>query len=391
MLGGRETAALPAATPWARSATWDFVWLQSALWLAPLALLLAWGHADASASPLQLLAFALTALFWISHRIGSAWLAYGTTAYRPLLRSEPVRFVIAPLAIAITCFTLLLPGDAALPWTRAERVVGLVIMDYLFVTYHFAAQHFGVLSLYRVRAGRAAATWQRRVDLLFTLGVGGAMVMLAEAIGEMNVFHGDWLEPWLDRDWIASWAGGARLAAIGLVAALTALLLALEARAARPSLPRVLYAASVALLVAGALTTSQPFLFVVVWTGQHWLAATGLATRVAQGEPPPRGSGLRRALHAVNRRPWALLLVLSVISVLLLPVLEVEAAGPEDIHYAERIFGAVAVALRESDWLPALLALGFASGFLHYWLDRAVYRFSDARVRTAARGLLRAA
>jgi len=35
-----------------------------------------------------------------------------------------------------------------------------------------------------------------------------------------------------------------------------------------------------------------------------------------------------------------------------------------------------------------LLAIGFAGGFLHYWLDRAVYRLSDPGVRTAARGLL---
>jgi hypothetical protein len=40
--------------------------------------------------------------------------------------------------------------------------------------------------------------------------------------------------------------------------------------------------------------------------------------------------------------------------------------------------------------LPALLALGFATGFMHYWLDRAVYRFSDPAVRIAARGLLEA-
>jgi hypothetical protein len=37
-----------------------------------------------------------------------------------------------------------------------------------------------------------------------------------------------------------------------------------------------------------------------------------------------------------------------------------------------------------------LVALGFATGFLHYWLDRAVYRLSDPAVRIAARGLLEA-
>ena len=90
----------------------------------------------------------------------------------------------------------------------------------------------------------------------------------------------------------------------------------------------------------------------------------------------------------MNRRPWALLLVLGLLSVLLLPVMEVEAIGPGGTYYGDRIFGALAVQLRESDWVPALLAIGFATGFLHYWLDRAVYRLSDPGVRLAARGLL---
>jgi hypothetical protein len=38
--------------------------------------------------------------------------------------------------------------------------------------------------------------------------------------------------------------------------------------------------------------------------------------------------------------------------------------------------------------VPALLALGFATGFTHYLLDRAVYRFSDPKVRAAAAALL---
>ena len=152
------------ARPWVRSLAWDAFWLQSALWLAPLALLLAHGYEDPSESPLDLLVFGLTALFWISHRFGSSWLAYATTAYRPLLRAEPVRFVVVPIAIAAACFAILLPEDDALAFTRAERVMALAMVDFALVTYHFAAQHFGVLSLYRVHSGRTADPWMRRLD-----------------------------------------------------------------------------------------------------------------------------------------------------------------------------------------------------------------------------------
>src|SRR6185503_14785205 len=83
-----STLGRDAHEPWVRGPFWDVLWLQSALWLAPLTLWLAHGYADPTESPLDVLFFALTAVFWIGHRIGSTWLAYATTAYRPMLRAE---------------------------------------------------------------------------------------------------------------------------------------------------------------------------------------------------------------------------------------------------------------------------------------------------------------
>jgi len=83
------------------------------------------------------------------------------------------------------------------------------------------------------------------------------------------------------------------------------------------------------------------------------------------------------------------LLVLAVVSTLLLPVMEVEAVPDEDYAYADRLFGDFALWLRSSPFVPALLALGFASGFIHYVLDRAAFRFSSPAVRQAAQGLMR--
>ena len=386
----RPERAAAQRTCWIRGLTWDAFWLQSALWLAPLALLLAYGHEDPSDSPLDVLVFGLTALFWISHRLGSMWLAYATTAYRPLLRAEPTRFAIIPIAIAAVCFAIVLPGDEALPFTRAERLIALAAIDFAFVTYHFAAQHFGVLSLYRVRSGRSADLWARRVDRLFAMVVGGALVVVAEAVAGTPLLKEEWVTPWLDPERLAAASGALRVAATTLIVVLTAALLVVEARASSISLPRVLYALGVAVMVGGALYTDRPFLFIAVWTAQHWLAATALTTCVARAEPAPPVSPLWRVLHAINRRPWVLLLLLCLISVLLLPVMEVEAVESGGTYYGDRIFGALAVAIRRSAWVPALIALGIATGFLHYWLDRAVYRLSRPSVRGAARGLFSA-
>ena len=374
--------------PWVRGLAWDGFWLQSALWLAPLALLLAYGHDDPGESPLDWLVFALTALFWISHRLGSAWLAYATTAYRPLLRAEPARFVIIPMAIAAGCFAILLPGDDALPFARSERVLALATLDFVLVTYHFAAQHFGVLSLYRVRGGRGADVWTRRLDRIFALGVGGALVVVVEALLQTTLFQDAWTGSWIDPEWLDDMSGTLRLVATTMVVALTLALLAAETRAQSVSLPRVFYVWGVALMVSVGLHTDRPMLFVAVWSAQHWLAATALATRVACAEPATRYSPVSQVLHAINRRPWALLLVLGMLSVLLLPAMEVEAIAADGTYYGDRVFGTFAVELRESEWVPALLALGFTTGFLHYWLDRAVYRLSRPAVRIAARGLL---
>ncbi len=61
--------------------------------------------------------------------------------------------------------------------------------------------------------------------------------------------------------------------------------------------------------------------------------------------------------------------------------------GAQMKRYA--LFGAIATQLRTSSWLPALVALGFATRFIHYLLDRSVYRMRDPQVRAAAWGLVR--
>ena len=384
----RAPGAAPASSPWVRGPVWDGVWMLSALWLLPAALWLTHGHSDPESSPLDLLFLALTALFWIGHRLCSAWLAYCTEAYRPLLYAQPVRFVAVPLAVTAGCFAVLLPPDAALAWTRAERVVGLAILDYALVTYHFAAQHFGALSLYRARVGRGGCVRTRRMDRLFALGVGGALVFLADVLAGATAYHDLWASRWFVPAWPASAQGEIRQGATLVLLAVTAAVLFAEARAPRRSLPRMLYILGIAAMVAVALQPRSLFLFVVIWNSQHWILASGLGSQTARGEAVPLRGSVRRVLHALNTRPWAVALLLMASSVLLLPVFEVEANWDGGVYYGDRIFGAVVTGLRTSSWVPALVALGFATGFLHYLLDRGVYRLSDPQVRSAARGLL---
>ena len=360
----------------------------SALWLAPIVLWLASGWADPESSPLDVLYFGLTALFWLGHRFCSTYLAYCTEAYRPLLRSQPVRFVVLPVLITIGCFAFFLPADSALPWTRAERLVGLAIVDYAWVTWHFASQHFGALSLYRSRAGRARCVQTRRFDRFFALVVGGALVFLADILAGAVAYQDQWIDQWFFPTWMVSSQDNIRDGATLVLVLVTVVALFAELRTTQWSWPRVLYIVGIAVMVGIALRPRSLFLFIVVWTSQHWIVATGLASQTVRGEPAPKRGGIRAVLHGLNIRPWAVVLLLAAVSVLLLPIFEVEANRQPGTYYGERIFGAIATGLRTSSWVPALVALGFASGFIHYLLDRNVYRMADPQVREAARGLL---
>ena len=381
---------MPPTPVWIKSPAWDGVWILSALWLVPLTLALAGMQAGAGTGPLDSLYLIITALFWIGHRLGSAWLAYGTEAYRPLLRAHPVRFLLFPALVTAACFAIFLPGDTALPVTRTERFIALAILDYAASTYHFGAQHFGALSLYRARAGVAANPGIKQRDRLFALGVGGALVFLADALAGAAAYQELWLDRWKP-GWPAQVLELIRYGATFVLAAATAAMLIAELRAAPRSPPRILYILGLAMMVAIALQPRSPFVFLVIWSSQHWILASALVARTPRMEPCPAGKGIRHALHALNRRGWALMLTLMLVSLLLLPVFEVEANWRDGAaNFGDRIFGHFAAGLRTSSFVPALLALGFASGFAHYLLDRGVFRFSDPQIRSAARGLLAA-
>ena len=360
----------------------------SALWLAPIVLWLAHGYSNPESSPLDLLYFGLTALFWIGHRLSSTYLAYCTEAYRPLLRAQPVRFVVIPLLVTAGCFAVFLPADSALPWTREERLIGLAIIDYAWVTYHFAAQHFGALSLYRARAERGWCIRTRRLDRFFALIAGGVLVFVADILAGAVAYQDQWIDRWSFAAWIVSAQNGIRVGAMLALFIATGVMLFAETRAPRWSMPRVLYIVGLAVMVGIALRPRSLFLFLVIWTSQHWILATGLASQTPSAELTPRRGVVRNVLHKLNARPWAVVLFLMLLSLALLPLFEVEANQDTGTYYGDRIFGAFATQLRTSSWVPALIALGFATGFIHYLLDRSVYRMSDPQVRAAARGLV---
>ena len=265
-------------------------------------------------------------------------------------------------------------------------MVWLGVLNYLLVSHHFAAQHFGLLSLYRARAGRASDAITRRLDRWFALVVGGGFVVLAEALAGSIAFQDRWIDPLLGAGWSDVLARTLRDGGIVFVVILTALILCVELRSQRPSPPRVAYVLGVSAMVLFAFLARDPFLFIVLWSVQHWSAAMGLASLAASGGAQAPRAHWQRLLAPINRRGWAVLLVLAVVSALLLPVMEVEAVSDE-YAYADRLFGerrggcAPRPSCRRC-WPSASRPASSTT-----CLDRAAFRFSSPDVRQAARGL----
>lgn len=374
-------------TGWIRSGVWDGFWILGGLWLTALVAILMRGGDEVGLDRVDSVYFPLTIAFWIGHRFSSTYLAYFTTAYRPLLATQRVRFVWVPIGITLLVVAILMPPDDAWPWTRVERVVALGSADYLLVTWHFAAQHYGLLSLYRLRAGQARTPTARRVDRIYAVLVGGVFVVIAEAFTGYVAYQHLWVDPWLDPEWMAAVQPTVRTVGLGLVGLAVVAMGALDLRTGRASIARMAYVVGMGLMVAAALYV-DPFLFIVLWTTQHWMAATGLASLVPRGEPDPGTSRWYRVWHAANRHAWAIVLLLVALSVVLTPWMEVEALVEGDTFYGLRVFPFLAGTLARPDVVPWLVALGFVTGFVHYALDRAVYRLSDPAVRKAARGLI---
>src|SRR5437764_14956964 len=92
-------------------------------------------------------------------------------------------------------------------------------------------------------------------------------------------------------------------------------------------------------MVGLALRPRSLFLFLVIWTSQHWILATGLASQTPSAESAPTTGIVRRYLHTLNVRPWAVVLFLMLLLLVFLPIFVVEANRETGTYYGDRIFG----------------------------------------------------
>jgi hypothetical protein len=384
------------ASHWVQSPLWDGFFLFAGLW-APLlsvsiygALWLLAGSPAVSELPGHDLP-ALAAIYLplsILHRITTPYAVLGTPILRDEIRQNPARYLYVPLAIFAGTVALSLcfvfHGAFAFMGSPYGQLWAFFLLAYVMILWerwHFCAQEFGVLSIYRIRAKQTAPE-DKRFDRLYTvvLMLGVNMVLYA-CLGFSDVrdvlLHGTPL---------GSYRGEllgsvARIAfAIGMV--VTAVALIREYRHPQRSLPKLLFYG----LIGGHTLLLYTFpkalgLFFLSYAFHHWMVAIGLFGRVtvnSYSEPTPAAKAARFVLRVgpVLALAWLWYLFFA-------PLYKAGnlAPVPDTQWFAGATLSAKVIA-------GVVIGVFFSLEFLHYYYDRCFYSFSNPAVRKRVGPLL---
>ena len=328
-------------------------------------------------------------LFWISHRFSSFYLAWGTRAYHQLRINQQRRFVFFPLLLGVVVFGVLLIPESIFPVPFTVRILGLFLLDFAWGIHHFAAQHYGILRLYHHRWNPDSASLSNRWDRWYCWGVGGFLVLIAELLHGTSFLQ--------EKHFLPLFTWDVLIGVIPLILRLGSLLVVVitifmirNALNQDSGLPKILYILGVSAMVVAAFLL-EPFQFLMLWTLQHWMVALGLATHMGGNDVHQESITVnnltKKSPSKMSWKPWYILFLFCVFSVAMTPFFEFEAVSAGG-RYSEQLFPSLMEWLQKSSWGKMLLGIGLASGFLHYFMDRSVYRFSDTETRNSAEQLL---
>jgi hypothetical protein len=179
----------------------------------------------------------------------------------------------------------------------------------------------------------------------------------------------------------------ARWTAVPAIVLLTVGVLLVESRNPRRSFPKMLYLLGVG--VQGVLAYFlSPIPFLVLWGVQHWLVSVALTALISGNDHPKEvpSSAWYRFWGLFYGRFWPTVLVLIVTTIVLVPLFELSLHSGKP---REGTLQEIATELGQHPWLMrTLLWLNFATVYVHFVMDRAVFRFSHPDVRKVTGALL---
>ncbi|MDH5672438.1 MAG: hypothetical protein OEZ06_09840 [Myxococcales bacterium] len=384
-----------AASLWVQSPQWDVFWLLSGLWAPLLILFLYWGLSHSTTNATDSIEFTATVtgvavLYFplaLLHRISTTYAVLGTPILREELRKEPRHYLHIPLLIVVGSIGLSLcavfdsmyafmPGDRGQLW--AFFVLAYVMI--LWEAWHFCAQEFGVLSIYRIRAeqfDKADKRFDRTFTVVLMLGVNGLLYLRFGFSDHCQVLlygtplqgcQAGFLTPLGD----LAFAAGTLLLGYALLR---------EWRHPHRSLPKLVYYALV-----GGHSIFLYFLpqalgvFFLTNVVHHWMVAVALFGRVLHRSTTGAPLATRIA-SALKPLAW-----LALATLFYLFFGSLEKAGNLAPVPPPNWFQGSSVPAK----LLAGLVIGifFSLNFLHYYYDRCLYRFSHPAIRAKVGPLL---
>lgn len=368
---------------WVSSARWDLFWMFSAVWGSALcfAAVVALGAKQAGA-----LLFSLGTVLAICHSWSTTYVVIASPVLREARRRNRVKFTVVPIAVVAGSLALgyAVGATGSLPRSfplTAEQSLWVLYLALFWIGHfwHFGNQDFGVLSIYRAKAGQTALR-ARQIDKAYAV----AMMFVIQPcvyfkslafspLGEA-VFSFAPVPP----EWVAIAAAWAAASAVGLTVAV----IAYELRKPHPSLPKIIYYAVMMShpLLVYFLHWNIAFFYIVAYFWSHWLVAIGLVGRIHTNFQRAAGASPARALwrHVTRLGVWvglAWLFYLGFGSYALF----------SGSSYKEVLS---AVAPEWASVVGLILGVFLAEQLLHYYCDRCLFRFRDSDVRRAVAPLL---
>ncbi len=383
---GAEAVELRAG--WIRSPGWDALWMFSALWGALL--LAASGLFDSAERVGQLFVVA-----GVGVSIAHSWSTTYMVLLSPLLAEErrrrPRKYLWTPLVLVGLAFAL---GLAVASWQRfpADGRFGPGLWPFaLYISlfwvghfWHFGNQDFGVLTLYRQKAGQSGGL-DRRVDKLYTV----AMMFVIQPVVYLSIVR---TTAFSELAYTLLPIDLPTLRAVAELCVVAAGLLSLgvagyELSKPNRSLPKLLYIGVIFLhptLLYASLHWAPAFgaAYFVAYLWSHWLIAIGLVARINTGFY--RSHGASPWLAAARHGAWVGGITTFVL-LLTAGYQRFALFNVDGFRYKEILAGITP---------EARLVIGLFFGFflaeqlLHYYCDRCLFRFRDAGVRKRVAPLL---
>lgn len=386
----RREAAAPSLLPrlsaehWIQSPFWDGFWMFAAIWGSALLFVSAgqWGWSEAAT-----VLFAGNVIIATLHSYSTTFMILGSSRLRQARARQRGRLVYGPIALATGALVLGLYLGWSLGFPRTAAYDGLSLWPWVLYLglfwvghfWHFGKQDFGVLSIYRGRAGQVDAR-SRRVDLVYVwlmmMGIQPIVYLsagVATPLGE--AFYS--LVP-------ISPAGMSTLATAAFTVAygITLAVVCLEIARPNASIPKILYYLimlvhpSVILLAEGEL---KLFLFTTyLWS--HWFVAIGLVSRLHTRHFEAAGD--RPAVAATKH--WLTMAAIVGVAMLLFAELR-----PFNV-FGGQGYREILASVTPAQGIFVGLALGalLAEQLVHYACDRMLFRLRDPEIRAAIGPLL---